>query len=165
MKTNLQLEQMEDALQTISEFSENFANGENCPMIDCMWHCLAFIGSKGEDFGESAARRVAKWYYNGQNTYGMFDGDQRDMQRLVNRYVYSRPKGSCSQDVFLFVYETSRIQEGNNTRIIHHVVVMYNNNYTNGESYYVFDPQSGTHQYISFSFLKDREHFRISVPL
>ena len=132
--------------------------------MDVMWHCLAFIGSKGEDFGESAARRVAKWYYHGQNTYGWFDGDQRDMQRLVNRYVYSRPKGSCSQDVFLFVYETGREQEGNNTRIKTHIVVMYRNNYVSGQSYYVFDPQSGTHKYISFSYLQNRINYVIPVP-
>ncbi len=159
MKNELQLEQMEEALQYMNDFSESFNRDEGCDMNDCMWHCLAFVGSKGSNFNETAARKVAKWYYGGQDTYGEFYGDRKEVQRLVNKYTSSRPAGSYSKDVVIFVYEVAN----DGQQRTNHAVIMYKNNYQSGLSYYVFDPQSNSRKYISFSYLEEHNFFIVSI--
>jgi hypothetical protein len=161
MENEFQLDQMEDALKTMSEFASTLTGDDKCPMTDCMWHCLAYIGSKGQHFGEYYARNVCHWYYKNNNIYQPFQGEEKDARAMAKRFVQRMKPGSYSRDKGILVYETYIHEGRRNMHAVIFDVAHPGNFYTDPKYFYIFDPQQNTYYRIYLSNLIGKEFYQL----
>lgn len=160
---DLNLRLMEDALQTLVDFSESLTGQyPGCPQNDCIWHCLAYISSKGKYFNETYARRVCYWYYNSNEVYQPFEGYERDVRAMVNTFIGRLKPNSYLKDKCIFVFERRVVHEGNNIIRMNHAVIVEKNKYIQNNSIRYFDPMYNQYYTMSIASLPS-EHYFISI--
>lgn len=116
---------------------------------DCVWRCLAYINSNGQDYGAEAVMKLAQAYYGtsfDENNYE-FKGSMAELSNFTKDF-FSDNSGSATR---VLVFDPNDVPGWTGDGYSMHAVII--EKFTL-DYFEVFDPQTGAHSKIKRSYLE-----------